>query len=156
MQSFATRRHVPFTAAQMFALVADIERYPEFLPFCTGLKVLSRRKLGQGEEIVARMSVGYKAIAESFTTRVVTEPEVKRIDVSYLNGPFKHLENRWKLIDEPKGSTIDFFIAYEFKSRLFAMLVGAMFDQIFRSFAEAFEKRARDIYVRAESTGLKA
>lgn len=153
MPSFATKRQVPFTADEMFALVADIERYPEFLPFCTGLKVLSRKPRVDGEELVARMSVGYKAVAESFTTRVTATPAERRINVAYLDGPFRYLENRWKLIDGPNGSTIDFFIAYEFKSRLLAMLVGAMFDQIFRSFAEAFEKRARDVYGNRSTAG---
>lgn len=146
MPSFATQRHVPFTAAQMFALVADVERYPEFLPFCSSLKVLSRQAIEGGEESVARMTVGYKAINESFTSRVRTDVADKRIDVAYLDGPFRYLENRWRLIDDERGSTIDFFIDYEFKSRMLAVIAGAMFDQIFRSFAVAFEKRAAEVY----------
>lgn len=148
MPSFKTTRHVAFTASQMFALVADVERYPEFLPLCTGLSVLSRRPQGDGEELTARMNVGYKAISESFTTRVVTKPNDLKIDVSYLNGPFKRLINHWTFKDDPAGpgSTIDFFIDYEFRSMLMGAVMGAMFDQAFRKFAQAFEERAAHVY----------
>lgn len=130
----------------MYALVADIEKYPEFLPLCTGLIVLGRRPQGAGEELTARMSVGYKSIAESFTTRVVTNPAERCIDVSYLDGPFKRLENRWRFIDDATGSMVDFYIDYEFRSKLLGVLMGSMFDQAFRRFTEAFEERAARIY----------
>ena len=148
MPSFKTTRHVAFTGRQMFALVADVERYPEFLPLCTGLSVLSRRPVGEGEELTARMNIGYKAISESFTTRVLTKPNDLKIDVSYLNGPFKRLINHWTFKDDAAGtgSTIDFFIDYEFKSMLMGALMGAMFDQAFRRFAQAFEERAGHVY----------
>lgn len=148
MPSFKTTRHVAFTASQMFALVADVERYPEFLPLCTGLSVLSRQPVGEGEELTARMNVGYKAITESFTTRVLTKPKDLKIDVSYLNGPFKRLINHWTFKDDAGGlgSTIDFFIDYEFKSMLMGALMGAMFDQAFRRFSQAFEERAAHVY----------
>jgi coenzyme Q-binding protein COQ10 len=148
MPSFKTTRHVPFSASQMFALVADVERYPEFLPLCTGLSILSRQPRGEGEELTARMNVGYKAIAESFTTRVLTKPNEKRIDVSYLNGPFKRLINHWTFIDDAAGggSKIDFFIDYEFRSMLMGAVMGAMFDQAFRRFSQAFEERAAHVY----------
>ena len=148
MPSFKTTRHVAFTASQMFALVADVERYPEFLPLCTGLSVLSRQPVGEGEELTARMNIGYKAISESFTTRVLTKPNDLKIDVTYLNGPFKRLINHWTFKDDAAGtgSTIDFFIDYEFKSMLMGALMGAMFDQAFRRFAQAFEERAGHVY----------
>ncbi len=146
MPSFSTQRHVGFSAAQMFALVADVEKYPEFLPLCTGLSVLSRRQRGEGEELTARMSVGYKAIVESFTTLVVTNPSAQRIDVNYLDGPFKRLDNRWQFIDDASGSVVDFFIDYEFRSKLLGVLMGGMFDQAFRRFTQAFEDRAAKIY----------
>ena len=135
----------------MFSLVADIERYPEFLPLCTGLNVLSCKDAGDGQELTARMSVGYKSVTESFTTRVVTRPPEKRIDVSYLDGPFKHLANRWHFEDDTSGSIVDFYITYEFRSKLLGALVGSIFDQAFRRFAEAFEARARQVY--GEPTG---
>ncbi len=133
----------------MFALVADIEKYPEFLPLCTGLTVLSRQQTTAGEELTARMSIGYKSIAESFTTRVVIDTPDRRIDVSYLDGPFKRLENRWKFLDDPSGSMVDFYIDYEFRSKLLGALMGAMFDQAFRRFTQAFEERAAQVYATA-------
>lgn len=152
MPSFETQRRVPFSAKQMYALVADVERYPEFLPLCTGLVVNSRKPFGEaGEELTARMSVGYKSIAENFITRVQLQPDDSRIDVTYLDGPFRHLDNRWRFIDQPtsditSASLVDFYITYEFRSAMLGLLVGTMFDQAFRKFAEAFEQRARDVY----------
>lgn len=146
MPSFSTQRHVRFTADQMYALVADVEKYPEFLPLCTGLIVLSRRSHGEGQEVTARMSVGYKSIAETFTTRVVTDPVARHIEVSYLDGPFKRLANRWSFTDDPAGCIVDFFIDYEFKSKLLGVMMGGMFDQAFRRFTQAFEDRAGKIY----------
>ena len=149
MPSFATKRNVGFTAAQMYGVVADIERYPEFLPLCTGLRVLSRSQKADagGEELTARMSVGYKAIAESFTTRVVLKPVQPAIDVNYLDGPFKRLVNHWKFHDTGEcRSEIDFYIDYEFRSAFLAVVMGSMFEQAFRRFSQAFEERARKIY----------
>lgn len=148
MPTFSTKRRVPFSAAQMYALVADIERYPEFLPLCTGLAVTGRSKTPDGDDqLTARMSVGYKSIAESFTTRVTLKPAEMRIDVAYLDGPFRHLDNRWLFVDDgATGSIVDFYIEYEFRSPMLAILVGALFDQAFRKFATAFEDRARVVY----------
>lgn len=147
MPVFETKRRVPYTARQMFAIAADVEHYPEFLPLCTGLKVLSRRPTEQGEVLDAVMSVGYKTIAEKFTTRVTLKPATTAIDVAYLDGPFRRLENRWLFVDLPAGgSEVDFYISYEFRSVLLGALVGGVFDAAFRKFAEAFETRARHVY----------
>ena len=147
MPQFKTTRAVPFTPGEMYAVAADVERYPEFLPLCTGLTVLSRTPCADsGEDLTASMSVGYKAIKETFTTRVVLMPATNAIDVFYLNGPFKRLENRWRFLEAEGGSEIDFFIDYEFKSPMLGLLVGGMFDQAFRKFSEAFEARARQVY----------
>lgn len=147
MPTFETKRTVPFTARQMYAVVADIERYPEFLPMCTALRVNSRQETADSTILVATMSVGYKAIRESFTTRVVLTPAIPRVDVSYLNGPFSHLTNRWLFVDQAAGtSEIDFYITYQFRSAMLGALVGAVFDQAFRKFTEAFEAQARKVY----------
>jgi coenzyme Q-binding protein COQ10 len=146
MPAFTTTRRVPFSAAQMYALVADVERYPEFLPMCTGLKVMSRVAVSEGEDLVARMSVGYKSIAEAFTTRVHLRPATLQVDATYIDGPFRRLENSWRLIDLPGGCDVNFHISYEFKSPMLGLLAGAAFDQAFRKFAGAFEMRARKIY----------
>lgn len=147
MPQFKTKRRVPFTPAEMYAIAADVEQYPDFLPLCTGLTVISRRTREEGgEDLTATMSAGYKAIRETFSTRVVLMPEANAIDVFYLDGPFKRLENRWRFLEAAGGSEIDFFIDYEFKSPMLGLLVGGMFDSAFRKFAEAFETRARHVY----------
>lgn len=147
MPTFETKRKVPYTAKQMYGVVSDVEHYPEFLPMCTGLRVTSRQDTPEGPVLVATMSVGYKAIRETFTTRVNLNPAVPRVDVAYLNGPFSHLTNRWLFVDlEPGMSEIDFYITYQFRSAMLGALVGGVFDQAFRKFAEAFETRARQVY----------
>lgn len=147
MPSFETTRTVSHSPAQMFALVADIERYPEFLPMCEALSIRSRRERDGVTLLVADMTVGYKAIRETFTSQVVLKPADNRIDVKYIDGPFKYLVNTWRFETAPGGGTeIGFFIDYEFKSRVLGALMGAMFDRAFRMFAEAFEKRADAFY----------
>lgn len=149
MPSFRTARRVPHTAMQMFSLVADVEKYPEFLPLCEGLTVRRRVQSGEGvETLVAEMSVGYKAIRETFTTRVTVDRPQLRILVEYLEGPFSYLENRWTFRDGGGGCSVEFFIAYEFKSFALRMLMGAMFERAFNKFTEAFENRAIAIYGR--------
>jgi len=147
---FSNRRRVKHNAEQMFDLVADVERYPEFVPLCEALKVRSRTTKPDGSEVViADMTVSFKLVRERFTSRVTLERSNRKILVEYLQGPFSHLENRWTF--EPTSDTtcnVGFFIAYEFKSRMLALLMGAMFDAAFHRFAAAFEKRADVIYGR--------
>jgi coenzyme Q-binding protein COQ10 len=136
----------------MFALVADVERYPEFVPLCRALKVRRLEKSATGiETLIADMEVGYKAIRETFASRVALDPARLKIVVEYVDGPFSRLENVWNFRDaaEGGGSTVEFFIAYEFRSRLLAAVMGAMFDAAFRKFSAAFEARADKIYGRA-------
>jgi coenzyme Q-binding protein COQ10 len=147
--SFRSERHVRHRAGEMFDLVADVERYPEFVPLCTSLKVRSRRESGEGREtLVADMGVGYRRIREQFTSRVTLDRPKLRVLVEYLDGPFSRMENVWTFQDEPdgSGSRIAFFIDYEFRSRTLGMLMGAMFDAAFRKFAQAFEERADKLY----------
>lgn len=146
MPSFSNIRRVPFTAQQMYDLVANVEAYPEFLPLCESLKVLERRQVGELTVLEARMGVGYKAIRETFTSRVTLTPAGPSIVVEYLDGPFRRLENRWRFIPSPGGSDIDFYVDYEFRSPILAVLMGVMFDKAFRQFAGAFEERARKVY----------
>lgn len=155
MPSFRTSRTVGHTPREMFDLVADVERYPEFVPLCTALRLLRRSADAAGTEtLVAEMQVGYKAIRETFTTRVVLDPAQLRILVEYINGPFRSLENRWTFRGEPAAEplpaacTVDFFINYEFKSRMLGLLMGSMFDAAFRRFTAAFEARADAVYGR--------
>ena len=148
MPQFRTKRGVRHAAAEMFDLVADMERYPEFLPLCQEMRVRKRTMGGEGiETVVADMTVAYKVVRETFTSRVTLDRPNLEIMVEYLNGPFSRMENRWDF--HPVGEQlcdIEFFISYEFRSRMFAMLMGAMFDTAFRRFAQAFERRADQVY----------
>lgn len=148
MPQFSTRRRVRHDAAHMFDLVADVERYPEFVPLCRALKVKSRTAQEEGVEVlVADMTVAYKLIHETFTSRVTLDKPRLHILVEYLSGPFSHMQNRWRFSALEDGlCDVEFFINYEFRSRILAGLMGAMFDAAFRRFAEAFEKRADVIY----------
>jgi coenzyme Q-binding protein COQ10 len=145
---FETSRRVSHSANEMFALVADVESYPRFVPLCQSLVVRGRKRQDDGSEIVvADMTVAYKVFRETFTSRVVLNPMTLQIDVSYLDGPFRHLENRWRFrpLDDAH-SEVSFYIAYEFQSRALGALMGAVFEQAFRRFAEAFEARADEVY----------
>jgi coenzyme Q-binding protein COQ10 len=148
MPQFSTRRRVNHAAADMFALVADVERYPEFVPLCRELKIRRRVASGEGVEILtADMTVAYKIIRETFTSRVTLDRPRLQILVEYLDGPFSHLDNRWTFRPLGEGlSEIEFFIAYQFKSRALGLVMGTMFDTAFRRFAEAFERRADVVF----------
>lgn len=130
----------------MFALVADVEKYPQFLPLCDALTIRSRKERDGKTLLLADMTVGYKAIRETFTTQVLLNPAELTIDVKYIEGPFKYLDNRWRFQPAPEGCVVDFYIDYEFKSRILGAVMGSMFDRAFRMFAEAFEQRADKIY----------
>jgi coenzyme Q-binding protein COQ10 len=154
MPQFRTTRRVRHSADNMFALVADVEQYPQFLPLCTGLKVRRREPKGEGVEVlVANMSVGYRMIHETFTTRVTLDRPNLSILVEYLSGPFSHLENTWKFraIDET-NCEVEFYISYEFKSRTLGLLVLSVFDTAFRKYTTAFERRADLIYRKTGGT----
>jgi coenzyme Q-binding protein COQ10 len=148
MPRFSSKRRVRHTASQMFDLVADVECYPEFVPLCQSLKIRQRTPKPDGTEIViADMTVSFKLVRESFTSRVTLDRPNLKIMVEYLKGPFSNLENRWMF--EAKSETdceVGFFLSYEFKNRMLAMLMGTMFDTAFQRFASAFEKRADAVY----------
>jgi coenzyme Q-binding protein COQ10 len=155
MKSFRNRRHVDYTAEQMFALVCDVEAYPKFVPLCESLRIRRRSPgAGGGQVIVAEMEVGFKAICERFTSRVACNKEKLDVLVEYLDGPFKKLENRWSFRDAPATadggprSVVDFYIAYEFKNVALGLVMGAMFDKAFHKYADAFVKRAGEVYGR--------
>jgi coenzyme Q-binding protein COQ10 len=150
MPKFSTKRRVRHSAAEMFDLVADVERYPQFVPLCRDLKVRQRNAQEQGVDVViADMTVAYKLVRETFRSRVVLDKPNLEILVEYLEGPFSHMENRWNF--RPAGEDaceVEFVIDYAFRSRTLALLMGAMFDAAFRRFAAAFERRADEVYGR--------
>ncbi len=147
MPKFDTTRIVKHSPGNMFALVMDVEKYPQFLPLCEGLTVKERKEREGKTLLIAAMTVGYKAIRETFTSQVLADPAAKVIEVQYLDGPFKYLHNKWTF--KPFGANgceVGFSIDYEFKSRMLGMLMGSMFDIAFRRFSQAFEERADLIY----------
>jgi coenzyme Q-binding protein COQ10 len=149
MPSFRTTRHVPFTPRQMFDLVADVERYPQFLPLCEALVVRSRERQGAMQVLIADMTVGYKAVRETFTSRATLDAEHFTVSAEATpdsRGPFSQLDNSWRFHPAPGGCDVEFFIAYAFRSMALQMLVGALFDRAFRRYTRAFEERALAIY----------
>jgi coenzyme Q-binding protein COQ10 len=150
MPSFSTKRRVRHSAEKMFDLVGDGESYPEFVPLCDALRVRSRIDKGNGVVVlIADMTVAYKIIRQTFTSRVTLDRPNLKILVEYVDGPFKFMHNNWSF--RPAGENtceVDFFIEYEFASRTLGMLMGALFDTAFRKFAAAFERRADAIYGR--------
>lgn len=148
MPQFSTRRRVRHSASDMFDLVADMENYPKFVPLCRNLKVRQRRDVGEGvETALSEMTVAYKFIHETFVTKVTLDRPQMQIVVDHLHGPFSHLKNRWTFQDRDDGtSEVSFYISYEFSSRALALVMGAMFDLAFRRFADAFERRADQVY----------
>jgi coenzyme Q-binding protein COQ10 len=148
MPHFSTKRRVQHAATDMFDLVGDMEQYPDFVPLCSALKVRSRVQKDNGiSVVVADMTVAYKMIHQTFTSRVTLDRSRLTILVEYLDGPFRHMQNRWTFL--PVGEMacdVEFYIDYEFRSRTLAALMGAMFDAAFRRFASAFEQRADEVY----------
>jgi coenzyme Q-binding protein COQ10 len=150
MPRFSTKRRVQHSAANMFDLVADVEKYPQFVPMCSAMRVRSRTDKGEGITVmVAAMTVAYKMIHQTFTSRATLDRPNLKILVEYLDGPFRHMQNRWAFHPTSENTCeVEFFIEYEFKSRTLAMMMGALFDTVFRRMAQAFEKRADEVYGR--------
>ena len=142
MPRHSETRIVPHSAAQMYALVTDVARYPEFLPWVIAMRIRS-----DGEtETVADMLVGFKGLREKFTSRVRKTPGVA-VDVDYLDGPLRHLHNEWRFADRPDGgSRVDFMVDFAFRSTLFEALAGQIFDTALRRMIAAFETRADVLY----------
>ena len=147
MNTFHVTHRVQHRAEDMYDLVAAVEDYPEFVPLCTELKVRSREHHGTHDVLIADMTAAYKFIHETFTSKVTLDPRASQILVEYLDGPFRHMENRWRFRKVDEGTCdVDFYIAYEFNSRALQLLMGAMFDKAFRKFVDAFEARADVVY----------
>jgi coenzyme Q-binding protein COQ10 len=148
MPQFSTTRRVQHSAADMFDLVADVKHYPQFVPLCQSLAVRRRSTDEEGREvIVADMTVAYKFIRETFTSRVTLDRPHSTILVEYLEGPFRRMNNRWSFRPLNEMSCeVEFFLAYEFRSRTLGVLMGGVFDAAFRRFAAAFERRADQVY----------
>jgi coenzyme Q-binding protein COQ10 len=147
MPEISTTRRVRHAASEMFDLVADVEHYPEFVPLCESLRVRKRVQQDGKDVIVADMTVAYKLLRQTFTSRVTLDRANRQILVEYLEGPFRKLNNRWSFRTAgDRACDVDFYIAYEFRSRTLGALMGAVFDAAFRRFTSAFEQRADQVY----------
>lgn len=142
MPTHAEQRVVPFAPEQLFDLIADIQRYPEFLPWCVGARIRKR----DGNRIVADLVIGYKLIRERFTSTVTLSPEQNRIDVEYTDGPFKYLNNHWVFEPHPDGCLIDFYVDFEFRSKMLQKIIEVFFNEAVRRMVGAFEARAHELY----------
>jgi coenzyme Q-binding protein COQ10 len=141
MPTHAEKRVLRYTPEQMFDLVADVGAYPEFLPWCIGARVRKR----EGDVITADLVIGFKMFRERYTSRVTLD-RPGRIDVRYIQGPLKYLNNHWVFAPHPEGTEIDFFVDFEFKTRILEKLIGTLFNEAFRRMVSAFEARAADLY----------
>ncbi|MFH5923744.1 type II toxin-antitoxin system RatA family toxin [Roseomonas xinghualingensis] len=143
MPTHAEKKRLPYTQEQMFDLVADVRRYPEFLPWCVGAQVVSRTD----SELIADLTIGFKMFRETFRSRVTLD-RPQHVHVEYLTGPFRYLNNHWRFAPAPGGTDVDFFVDFEFKSRLLQAVIGTVFNEAVRLMVRAFERRAMALYGR--------
>lgn len=145
MSRHAETRIVPYAADLMYRVVADVERYPDFLPWVVSLRVLEREKKGDKDILIAEMLVGFRALRERYTSRVICDPAARTIDVSQTQGVFKHLRNDWRFTPEGSGCRIDFLLEFEFKSRVLNAVAGSVFAHAATQMSHAFETRAKKL-----------
>jgi len=149
MPRHAEKRLLPHTPEQLFDLVADVERYPEFLPWCVATRISNVREDG----FLAEMVIGFKMFRERYVSRVDLD-RPRRVDVSHFKGPFKHLRNHWIFEPHEQGCVIDFSVDFEFRSQLMDRMIGAVFGEAVRVMVKSFEKRADQLYFRTpDDTG---
>lgn len=151
MPSHHEKRVLPYSPDRLYALVADIESYPEFLPWCLAARNNRRETTPTGEIVWSDLVIGFKLVRERFTSKVTLTPggaeNPPRIDVEYVDGPLKYLRNHWVFESLPDGGCeIDFFVDFEFRSKVLQRLIGALFHEAVTRMVRAFEKRARELY----------
>ena len=141
MPTHAERQIVPYTPEQLFDLVADVGKYPQFLPWCVAARVRKQT----AEELVADLTIGFGPFRETFVSRVTLD-RPHRVTVKYENGPFRYLNNQWEFSAVPGGTEVSFFVDFEFRSRILQAAIGVVFNEAVRRMVNAFRKRARDVY----------
>ena len=149
-------RSLPHSTEQMYELVADIAKYPEFLPWCAGARIRSRRDVGMTEVIDADLIIAFKVFREKFGSRVTLLPQEGRIETDYIDGPFKYLNNRWTFKDTDTGCDVTCFVDFEFKSMMLQSLIGMVFNDAMKRLIHAFEARAHDLYGSAAAKSSSA
>ena len=144
------RRVLAHSPQQPYTLVAEVQHYPEFLPWCLAVRIRERKE----NLLVADLVIGFKVFRERFTSRVELDPDALRIDVTYAEGPFRYLQNHWIFNPHPKGCEIDFYVDFEFRSKIMQSVMQALFHEAVKRMVRAFEARAENIYGPAAPSGL--
>lgn len=149
MPTHSETRFLPYTAAEMYALVADVASYPKFLPWNSAARIRSRRPIeGGGEVMEADLVISFKVFRERFASRVTLWPEAYKIDTEYLDGPFKHMRSNWAFVDAPGGCNVTFFVDFEFRNAILQGIIGVVFNDAMQRVVRAFERRAVELYGR--------
>lgn len=146
MPSHSETRHLPYSADQMYALVADVANYPKFLPWTAAARIRSSKDMGDHTEMLADLVVSFKVFREKFGSRVLLWPEANKIDTAYIDGPFKYLESTWTFRDTDDGCDVHFEVDFEFRNKLLQGAAGMFFNQAMQTIVRAFERRARELY----------
>ena len=141
MPTHAEQRILPYRPEQLYELVAGVDRYPEFLPWCKASRITRR----EGNVFFADLVIAFKVFRERFSSKVTLHPQHK-IDVEYIDGPFRYLKNHWQFEPHPEGCLVDFYVDFEFRSKLLQNLIGLLFNEAVRRMVAAFETRARQLY----------
>lgn len=149
MPTHAEQKVLPYSPQQMYGLVADVERYPEFLPWCLASRIRRR----EGNVLYADLVIGFKMVRERFTSRVELNEPRCRIDVQYTEGPFHYLNNHWIFLPHEQGTCVDFYVDFEFRSKMLQKIMGVLFNEAVRRMVQAFETRAHQLYGGGTATG---
>lgn len=146
MPTHSETKLLPYTSQQMYDLVADVARYPEFLPWCAAARIRSRRPQGTAEIMEADLVISFKVFRERFGSRVTLWPEDMRIETEYLDGPFKYLQSWWRFRPAEGGCEIEFFVDFEFRNKVLQGVIGVVFHDAMQRIVRAFERRAAQLY----------
>ncbi len=146
MPTHSETRALPYSAQQMYDLVADVQCYPEFLPWTAAARIRSDVDKGDHRVMDADLVISFKVFRERFTSRVVLWPEDMKIDTEYLDGPFKKMVSTWAFEDTDGGCNVHFFVDFEFKNAILQKIIGVVFNEAMQRVVKAFEKRAKALY----------
>jgi len=146
MPTHSETRTLPYTAQQMYDLVADVAQYPDFLPWCAAARIRSVRDEGKCQVMEADLVISFKVFRERFGSRVTTDPDALSIDTEYLDGPFRYLKSNWKFADTEGGCDVTFFVDFEFRNAVLQGIIGVVFNEAMMRIVRAFERRAAELY----------
>jgi coenzyme Q-binding protein COQ10 len=146
MPTHSETKHLPYTAQQMYDLVADVAQYPQFLPWTAAARIRSTTDKGDHSEMMADLVISFKVFRERFGSRVLLWPAKMQIDTAYIDGPFRHMESRWRFADAGEGCDVSFDVDFEFRNRLLQGAAGMFFNEAMQRIVRAFERRAAELY----------